>query len=229
MWPVRAVLRIASRVAHVPIEVVHKTARFLVINPSCKLVNSSLHACRRCIIRKPKAVNSNQLALEDECPVCYDRLRRPTYLPCGHKACRACLKKWAQTSIEAGLQPTCPICRAEFCPHTFGPPPEIPPEDPWDPKRVLIGLDEVNSFLAWRGGPPTLRDWCVSAGYSSYEEFFSFQRNIDVWVALWLHASNAMAAVESYQRARMAGQEPVFNLDQFPPVIRHCIQHKLQV
>ena len=43
-----------------------------------------------------------------DCSICFDRLSRPTRLPCKHLFCLACIKRWAK------VKNTCPLCKARF-------------------------------------------------------------------------------------------------------------------
>lgn len=47
---------------------------------------------------------------QEECPICHDPQAEPATLPCGHKACRACLIEELQRYEDSGETPRCIVC-----------------------------------------------------------------------------------------------------------------------
>ena len=48
----------------------------------------------------------------DKCMICFDSMRDPTTLPCGHSFCTGCVVELR----EKGVSDTCPLCRAPLPP-----------------------------------------------------------------------------------------------------------------
>ena len=55
----------------------------------------------------PSAAES-AAAHEGDCSICFDRLSRPSRLPCNHLFCLACIKQWAK------VKNCCPLCKVRF-------------------------------------------------------------------------------------------------------------------
>ena len=46
-----------------------------------------------------------------ECPICYETLENPRFLPCFHKFCLECVQKLEQAQVNGKIK--CPLCRKE--------------------------------------------------------------------------------------------------------------------
>ena len=72
-----------------------------------------------------------------KCMICFDSLRDPTTLPCGHSFCTGCVVELR----EKGVSDTCPLCRAPLPPG-----PEKLYELGW---RVWLKFWRAHGALAW--------------------------------------------------------------------------------
>jgi len=59
--------------------------------------------------QKEKGVFVPVISIGPECAICFDNLKDPQTLACGHGFCKCCVEKLATTAIF-GVQ--CPLCRA---------------------------------------------------------------------------------------------------------------------
>jgi hypothetical protein len=48
---------------------------------------------------------SNENIINEQCPICLDKIIAPKLTECNHKMCTSCLDNWLLTNI------TCPLCR----------------------------------------------------------------------------------------------------------------------
>ena len=75
---------------------------------------SNFHSYYEIIKRFPKedskVKNGERTTLE--CPICYETLENPRFLPCFHKFCLECVQKLEQENVNGKLK--CPLCRKEF-------------------------------------------------------------------------------------------------------------------
>jgi hypothetical protein len=60
---------------------------------------------------KESTFKNNEDNTQLECPICYENLENPRYLPCFHKFCIECVHKMEQESLNGKIK--CPLCRKE--------------------------------------------------------------------------------------------------------------------
>ncbi len=63
---------------------------------------------------KESTFKNNEDNTQLECPICYENLQNPRFLPCFHKFCSECVHKMEQESLNGTIK--CPLCRKE---HVF--------------------------------------------------------------------------------------------------------------
>jgi hypothetical protein len=61
---------------------------------------------------------SDAEAEEEECAICFLEFEEDddaeAVLECGHRFHGACVELWVNNCCNKGMQPTCPMCRAEI-------------------------------------------------------------------------------------------------------------------
>jgi hypothetical protein len=60
---------------------------------------------------KESTFKNNEDNARLECPICYENLENPRFLPCFHKFCIECVLKLEQESLNGKIK--CPLCRKE--------------------------------------------------------------------------------------------------------------------
>jgi hypothetical protein len=60
---------------------------------------------------KESTFKNNEDNARLECPICYENLENPRFLPCFHKFCIECVLKLEQESLNGIIK--CPLCRKE--------------------------------------------------------------------------------------------------------------------
>ncbi|ORZ33662.1 SNF2 family N-terminal domain-domain-containing protein [Catenaria anguillulae PL171] len=93
-------------------------------------------------------------ALEVECIVCAEQFENGYMTPCGHLACRACMRRWLQS------QPTCPECRAHVRPSDLATvvmhvPAPAPPPNPNEPDPTSDTEDNEDDSTAAHAPAPS--------------------------------------------------------------------------